>query len=441
MTFPKLKFVSLLVSALTLGFVLTAQAQVVPQPAFNFRPSDSDFLTAKDITTNSGFVDPLATHAGDTAEIAVYYHNGVIDSTAQNAVAKVVLPTDTSTSHLITGSIKADNAPEVTGTIVGGSEIGKKDLTITSDVNTTLQFISGSVKLLRCNNSAATSSSDCGLVQINFPTGVNPDTIVTSGVNFGNIQGCFQFSGFITFEVKLNSTIVSTPTPSPTPQQATLQLKKLVRRAGTNETFSTSTTANPGQQLEYDITVRNIDNASTANNITLLDTLPADETLSGTVMATISVNGVLIPGAILNVSSDLFTKGTVITSSLGPNQVLELKFLANTSSTIPNNDCRINTVTLTTSNASVTASACFMTIISTPTPKPSPTLTPTPSPTATSTTIPTPTPTPVPLTTLPQTGPEMALAIPGGLGGLSFMLGTVKRRSDLKRKIRDINVL
>jgi uncharacterized repeat protein (TIGR01451 family) len=425
MNIASLKFIPLTLMALVVMGVSAAHA-ADPSPLFNMKQSDSDFLTAKNLNGGTSYVDPLAAKAGDIVEVALYYHNGVIDSTATNTIAQAVLGNENSTTHVITGSLQADNAPKVTGTIVDGKEIGKKDLTITTDSNTTLQFVPGSVRLLRCNNAAATSSTDCPLAQINFPSTSNPDSIVTTGVNIGSVQGCFQYSGYVLFNVKLNGTVA--------PQPATLQVKKLVRRVNSTDAFATSTNANPGDQLQYEILVTNIDNSTSATNVMLQDILPSGVTANGAIH--LGIGGVAQP----DVTYDWFNKSVLLASTLKPNQTLQISFLADTAKSISDKECRVNEVDVTATGANVTgspakATTCFVVVVQ---PTAQPTVAPTvpPQPTV----APTAAPIAKPIT-LPKTGPETALAIPGLFSGLTVAMGTVQRRRNLKRAIRKIEVL
>lgn len=385
-------------------------------PQFNNIVGDKEFLQGWNITKGSTTLsDPVQAEAGQTVGVAMYYHNTVVGSTATNTILKISIPTASALTHVLTGTISADGVSPVSGTIVNGTEVGAPNFTINSSTNTQVAFVPGSVRWYP--DEMATTGLGAGL-----PNGQNGDTLVTTGLNIGSINGCFQYSGSVYFNV-----ILSGIPPK-------IEISKNVRKAGTNDSFVDSIIANPGTNEEYQITVRNVDGASTVNGVNIKDVLPNGISYVGpTVIHYSDGTTQNLPDGIISAS------GITLPKPLSPSETVNITYLASSSASLSNNTCLVNTATAsslsTTGSVSDSAKVCF--IVPTPTPTPTPTATPPIIPTPTPI-IPTPTPVvnTVPVqSTLPRTGPGMDLFLSLGVSGLGVGSGYFY---NLKRKIKKI---
>jgi hypothetical protein len=159
--------------------------------------------------TNMGSWGTSATATyGDTVSYLVHVHNNVIGSTANNVNVKVTLPTTNFTSYSSVATVSADNATAVTGST-----------TLTLSEASKLNYIPGSTIMYDHNNQVL---------------GTLPDTIMTTGVNVGNINGCWEYETWIRFKVKVADRIpVPTCTISANPSS-------IIRGSSSTLTFSSA---------------------------------------------------------------------------------------------------------------------------------------------------------------------------------------------------------
>lgn len=259
-----LKKLGKVVGAAALALVLASQVISAPNktsadaPRFNFLDNDMELISAANATKNETvYTDPISAENGDQVVGLVYYHNGVIDTTAKNTKIKVTMPSaQDGKDKFLTASLGADNAETVTDTIVNGKVVGKSGLTVLTDAaNSKLEFVPGSVKWF----------PNKGSVAVTLPNGQTGDEIIGNGINIGDINGCWQYSGFVTFVMKVK-------TPELKPQ---LDVNKLVKNASVaNSTFVKNNEAKPGDQLDYKIILSNPGDSTTAATL-VKDTLPA----------------------------------------------------------------------------------------------------------------------------------------------------------------------
>lgn len=413
------KIRNIAVLALASLFVAMPAVHAGGGPEFNTNARENDFLTGRNVTENGTWSDPVNASAGEDVDVAVYYHNNVPNTTATNVRIKLTMPsaTELATTHVIKGQLSADNALTVDGSYHNGQEIGRHDFTIDSSAATKVAYVPGSLRWYPNANSQGTSGNGATL-----PNGQNGDSIVTNGITIGNLEGCFDFAGFVIVRVHLTGEV----------HVPILTLKKEVRKAGTSDAFQGENRVNPGTQVEYRLTVNNLDGAGVANNVRLHDVLP---------------NGVtFVPGsAVLHtsngqstaVSDNIITaNGVVVLAQLQPLDSFTITFLANTATTFKNDDCAINQATVSADSPAnttqATAKTCFIVVTPTPTPTP-----PTPTPP-----IPTPTPiVPTPKPTLPETGPASDLIMTLGLSGFG---ATASRfyfsKKKLKKNLSNIDI-
>lgn len=382
---------------------------------FNNMSNDLEFLVAKNLTQGGSYTDPVSSNAGDTLDVAVYYHNTAWHSdtdnvTAKNVRIKVTLPQTKSQTLVVKAELSADNAQTVTGTIYNGQEIGQPDLTINSSSAVTLEYIPGSVRWYPDRMDAAGAGA-------NLPNGQSGDSIITTGISLGDIAACFDHAGFVKFKVKTKGEVIV--------PKAILQLSKEVRKTGDSQ-FQAENLVNPGTDLEYRITIKNQDGAGVAHNLYLKDTLPAGITYVGPTQ--------LIRNGVTTTLADGITSanGIKVLDNLNPLESVQVIFKVSTNNSIQSGQCLTNSVGVTAENSqnqpSATAKTCF--VVPTPTPTPTPPVTPSP------------TPNPIKPTPLPKTGPELPVAGAASLlvfGGTGLRYWNLKRQ--LKKQARSITVL
>jgi uncharacterized repeat protein (TIGR01451 family) len=224
------RWASKLLPAAVLGFfiaggVMTATAT---GPEFNILAEDFPTLMVEKPGQAWGTSGTsLNANVGDVVWMQVWAHNGVVDTTALDSRAKVILPGE-GTNHVATGQVWASNAALKQGTA-----------SVNVGVQSVLSYIPGSAQLLKNVGNQMTV--------VSWPQGVNGDDIVSAnGVKIGNIQGCWQFVEAVRIQVRVNGV---------TPQITT---NKRVAKAG--DPFVTDTAAQPADAAEYRIYAENTGN-------------------------------------------------------------------------------------------------------------------------------------------------------------------------------------
>jgi hypothetical protein len=203
------------VTALMLGnFALPVFAQSSDgngNPNFNiFTPyshtqtynQDYYLLDIKNDTKGGSFNDPVSADPGDVLTFSVYYHNGVTNTVANSTKIRVSLPSADGTQAVSTAYLWADNAENATP----GNPISESG-TVNLSSQGRLQYIPGSAKWYP-NQSDSTSDSSTAFLY--SQTG---DEIITNGINLGDINGCWEFSGYVNFQVRVIGYVAPTPIP------------------------------------------------------------------------------------------------------------------------------------------------------------------------------------------------------------------------------------
>lgn len=241
---PKTKIArfSILVLLAVIFSQITLPANIAASgPKFNFQPGDYELLRgANSSKGETSWHDPVTAATNDTISVLAYYHNGVLDTVAHNTKIRVQLPTSPSTILILNGYLTADNAAQITDTF-----------TVNTNENSTLEYILGSTNWYPNGSQTPTHLAD---------------GITTTGVNLGDIQGCWQFSGYVIFQVKIKG-----------PGIPNITIDKKVANS-TKESGSQNwvdqNTADPGDTLAYRLYFANSGTA-TAENVIVKDNLPA----------------------------------------------------------------------------------------------------------------------------------------------------------------------
>jgi len=220
---------------------------------------ERNFVGIRESGSANTWYDSLNAQSGKTYIVRMYVHNNAATSlnlVAHDVKAKVNLPTTTGTSVDITGFVSASNVGANTTGNAGSYAEVYDDAKLTSSQNFNVAYIPGTLKYE--NN--AFGSAGTAL----------PESIFTSaGAALGydkldgNIPGCFQYSGYVSFEIKPQFA---------TPETPDFSVTKDVRKAG-DKTFVDSVTAKAGDKLNYRITYTNTGKTN-ETNVILKDTLP-----------------------------------------------------------------------------------------------------------------------------------------------------------------------
>ncbi|MCC2631789.1 MAG: hypothetical protein K0S20_488 [Patescibacteria group bacterium] len=215
---------------------------------FNSLPG-RDYPNMQITKAGQAFSNATSTTAqvGDTVNLLVWAHNSnpVGGPVAKNVKVKVTVPTSTSTGHTFSSTLSADNAQTVTGTS-----------SVSVGANSQVSYIPGSAKLYKNVNNQLTETA--------FPTGVSADQVVTTGINLGDQQACWEYARAVLIQVRITGTSVDLATE-----------KKVALSGGA--AFSDSTAARPGDAVSFKIFLQNTGNA-TGIEPHIIDTL--DERLS-----------------------------------------------------------------------------------------------------------------------------------------------------------------
>lgn len=209
--------------------------------------------------TNSGignvWYDNMTVAKDKTYLVRMYVHNDAVDPTmvAHDVTAEINLPTTTAKSIEVQGFVRwsGDTAP---------TEVWD-EATFSSNEDFNLAYVSGSLKY---ENNSVGKNGGIAL----------PESIFTSaGTKLGydslngDIPGCFQYAGYVTFVVK----------PQFAPELTTdFTLQKMVSKHGANK-WVESYTAQPGEIVDYLLVYKNTGETQ-ENDVTFRDTLPADIT-------------------------------------------------------------------------------------------------------------------------------------------------------------------
>lgn len=218
---------------------------------------ERNFVGIRESGTTGKWSDKVTVQEGKEYTVRMYVHNNAADNlnlVAENVTAKFDLPAETGKQVRVTGFLSASN--------IGANNKGDKGAysqiwdhaDFVSDSNFNVALVPGSIKYQ--NNSFGAngvSLSDSLLTSTGVKLGYN-------SLN-GQIPGCFQYAGYVTFRVK--------------PQiQKTLDftLSKKVSKHGENK-WVDSYNANPGEVVDFMLVYKNTGTAQN-DDVTFRDTLP-----------------------------------------------------------------------------------------------------------------------------------------------------------------------
>ena len=218
----------------------------------------------------------------------VFYHNRELADSgrvAENFKIKVNMPTQASTSQVVSMEMGGTNTNQITDTAT--VNLNRADAMI--------EFIPGTTYWK--HNIGTRENPNIVTQQISDSKILNGEVLETT------LQPCHEFEATVTFMARVKVPSVG--------------VYKKVRKAGTQDATTTAITAQPGDRLEYVVTAKNLSNTN-LSNVYLRDPLPAGLTFvpgtakkyygtyGGTVMTADEANaffngrkniGTLTPGA------------------------------------------------------------------------------------------------------------------------------------------------
>lgn len=300
------------IMSMPINSVKEAKGEGTNTPRFNFLPGDYEMLQVANNTAGSTWTDPISANIGDRIAFSLYFHNGVLNSTAHNTSVKVALPQDQGTSLVSQSFLWSDETPVITDTVVDGNIVGLSGATVNVPSNARLEYVSGSTNMYVGGSQTPT----------HFPDGI----VSPTGLNIGDVNGCWEFAGFVTFLVDIKG-------------PAQLDLEKLVARPG-DPTWHEEITVNPGDSVAYRASIVNT-GGTTATGVSISDILPIHMTYEpGTTYLYTKEN----PNGIRQADT-LFTTGLVIPDiAPGADNVVYLTYRVKVDAVMPSGTFSLNNV-------------------------------------------------------------------------------------------------
>jgi len=211
---------------------------------------ERNFVTIKDASNTSagGWEDDVTVEPGHEYLVRLYVHNNAasnLNLVAQNTRVMANLPNTTDKRIPVEGFVTADNASP--------QQIWDQAY-FNSDQDFNLTYVPGSAAMFNKVFPNGTQLSD-GIV-------TSAGALVGYNAMDGNLPGCFNYAGYVTFKVKANL-----------PESANFKLTKEVSKHGAND-WKKSYNAQPGETVDYLIEYKNTDSAQ-QDDVVIKDTLPA----------------------------------------------------------------------------------------------------------------------------------------------------------------------
>jgi uncharacterized repeat protein (TIGR01451 family)/fimbrial isopeptide formation D2 family protein len=223
-----------LVSALISQLVAPALVANAASPRFNFLQDDLAMIrgankSAGEVTWHK----PVDGLAGDTFAGIIYFHNGVVDTTAHNTNVKVSMPAVSADNKLvINASVSADGVSAVSDS-----------MTVNLNENAKASLIPGTVQWFPNFTSFSVPSET-------LLYGQNGSELFGQGLNVGDVHGCWQYIGYVVFQFKTEAL------PS-----ANIVKSKIAKNLATG-TEGVNISAKAGDQVVYTLTTKNTGTAS-----------------------------------------------------------------------------------------------------------------------------------------------------------------------------------
>ena len=208
------------------------------------------FVSASPYTGDASknhWTDNTQVENGKEYVVRMYVHNNAasnLNLTAKDVKAYVVLPTTTGTEITVSGKITSSNADPVSvwDETTFKSKNGEKF---------NLAYVDGTAKYY----------NNAGTFKLGTSVFTNSGQLLGYSKMDGNIPGCIQYSGYLTFHVKAQFAA-----------KPALEIQKEVKLLGT-DTWSEQIKAKAGDTVRYRIQVKNTGNTQ-LQNVHVFDVLP-----------------------------------------------------------------------------------------------------------------------------------------------------------------------
>jgi len=213
---------------------------------------ERNFVGIRESGTTNQWSDTMNVEKGKAYTVRMYVHNNAasnLNLVAENVTAKFNLPTTTGKSIQVNGFLDSTNATP--------NEV-YDHATFTNAEDFNLAYTSGTLKY---------ENNAFGAAGVALPESIftSAGTLLGYDKLDGRIPGCFQYAGYVTFQVKPQFAATSTFTMS-----------KLVSKHGDNKWVETYA-AQPGEVVDYLIQYKNVGTVQ-QDSVTFRDTLPTDMT-------------------------------------------------------------------------------------------------------------------------------------------------------------------
>ncbi len=329
------------------------------------------------------YADSVNAKVDEVVKVQVWYHNKENPDSgkiAQNLKVKIALPTNPGKSQVVTSTVSADNSNTVVDTA---------NVNLSLD-QARLEYIPGSAKW---RHNKGTNE------QPNWVTENIDDSVVGAGGKvLENEKPCFNFEATVTVLARVKANSVS--------------IVKQVRKAG-ETAWTTSNVANPGDTLEYMITVKNTGN-TTLKHVIVGDNLPPHMTY---VNGSTKLKNMLNPNGVA-IKSDNVTKGGIDIGDYAPGSVAYVLFQVKVDSNLNPGCTDFKNVGVVRPEGMNEFYNVALTKVCKDTPV---------------------TPPVTPPTTLPETGAELPVAGLAGMGGMSYAVSSyLKSKKGVKAALRDV---
>lgn len=210
---------------------------------------ERNFVTIREKGTDGAWLDNQKVARGKEYIVRMYVHNNAaanLNLVANNVTAKFYLPTNTATSLQVNGFLSASNATP---------QQVYDHAVFSGDENFNLALVPGSIKY----------HNNAGVFDISQSVFTSAGAKLGYQKMDGNIPGCFQYAGYLTFTVR--------PQFAPVAAKHDFTMKKMVSKHGENK-WVENYEAQPGETVDFLLTYKNTGNAQ-QDNVTFRDKLPA----------------------------------------------------------------------------------------------------------------------------------------------------------------------
>lgn len=241
---PK-KIKSFVVGMMAMSMIMPAVLPgitMAASPAFNVHPKDKPTLqVAKRVEGDDIFSTTVNVEPGDQVAFKVYIHNTVEDTVANSTRVIAFIDDGYSTSHTGTATISASNAASVMGAA-----------TVTSSQPVALEYVENTTKKWWFTGD---NSENVHWLSM-------PNTILTSGIDIGDVQGCFEYVQYVTYTFN----VLAEPS-----NPANLTLEKTVSTTKSN--FTEEISVERDDTVWFNLQVANTGDEA-AQNVVVRDVLP-----------------------------------------------------------------------------------------------------------------------------------------------------------------------